>query len=76
MSSQEKTNSTPTEHPQVRPAPARPVYRDYAHKLAAAEALYWSARELKAAYMKSCHPEWSDQIIHEKVKRWMMYASS
>ena len=63
-------------HLSAAPQSHKPLYRDYTHKLAAAEALYWNARELKAAYFKAVHPDISDAEIDLRVKRWMMYASS
>ena len=37
-------------------------------KLSAAMDLYWSARELKAAWLRKLHPDWSDAQIEEAVK--------
>lgn len=42
-------------------------------KLKAAEYLYWSARELKKAYLKQLHPEKTGVQLNEEVKRWMLY---
>lgn len=44
-------------------------------RLMQARALYWSARELKAAHLRSIHPEWSDAQIAEAVRDAFMYAS-
>jgi hypothetical protein len=30
--------------------------------------LYWSARELKGAYLRSVHPEWSEETIQREVR--------
>lgn len=43
-------------------------------KLNAAARLRASAWDLKAAYLKSRHPDWSDEEIHEAVKKNFMYA--
>jgi hypothetical protein len=37
-------------------------------KLNAAMRLYWSARELKAAYFRSIHPDWSEEKINQEVR--------
>jgi hypothetical protein len=39
-----------------------------AQKLRAAERLYWSARQLKAAWLRQQHPEWSDERIECEVR--------
>jgi hypothetical protein len=39
-----------------------------AQKLAAAERLYWSAREIKAAALRQQHPDWSEDTINRKVR--------
>jgi len=45
-----------------------------AQRLEAAVRLYWSARELKAAMVRSQHPEWTEAQVAEAVKRAFMYA--
>jgi hypothetical protein len=45
-------------------------------RLRAAERLYWSARELKAASLRTWHPELSEAEIHQRVKEAFMYARS
>src|SRR5262245_50460760 len=37
-------------------------------KLRAAERLYWSARELKAAWFRSQHPDWTDTEVKKAVR--------
>ena len=37
-------------------------------KLMAAMDLYWSARSLKAAWLRKLHPDWSDEKIEKAVK--------
>jgi hypothetical protein len=43
-------------------------------KLQLALDLYYSARALKAAGLKSKHPEWSTEEISQKVREIFMYA--
>jgi len=38
-------------------------------KLSAMTALYWSARRLKAAFIRQQHPEWSEEQVQHEVKR-------
>jgi hypothetical protein len=45
-----------------------------AQKLMAAERLYYSARQLKAAALRAQHPEWSDATIHRVVREAFLYA--
>lgn len=37
-------------------------------KLRAAERLYWSARELKAAWLRQQHPGWNDAEVEKAVR--------
>lgn len=37
-------------------------------KLRAAERLYWSARELKAAWLRHEHPEWTEEQVEKAVR--------
>ena len=37
-------------------------------KLRAAERLYWSARELKAAWFRQEHPEWTEEQVKKAVR--------
>jgi len=39
-----------------------------------ARALYWTARRHKAAFLRSLHPDWSDETIAEEVKRIFLNA--
>ena len=43
-------------------------------RLRAAENLYWSARELKAASLRSWRPELSEEQVQQLVKEAFMYA--
>jgi hypothetical protein len=47
-----------------------------AQKLRAAERLYYSARELKAAALRAEHPDWTDEVIREAVRQISLYARS
>ena len=43
-------------------------------KLRTAFAMYWSARNLKAAAIRLKHPEWSESQVAEKVKDIFLHA--
>jgi hypothetical protein len=43
-------------------------------KFRTATALYWSARRLKAAWLRSQHPDWSEEEIQRKVREIFLYA--
>lgn len=43
-------------------------------KLRAAFALYWSARELKAAALRARHPDWTPQEVQQRVKEIFLHA--
>ena len=47
-----------------------------AQRLRAAEQLYWSARQLKAATIQALHPELDQEQVQQKVKEIFMYARS
>src|SRR5437899_2181906 len=47
-----------------------------AQKLRAAERLYHSARQLKAAALRAEHPDWTDEAIRQAVRQIFMYARS
>lgn len=38
-------------------------------KLIAMTRLYWSARRLKAAFLRQQHPDWSEEQVQLEVKR-------
>ena len=40
-----------------------------ARRLAIAERLYWSARELKTAWLRVQHPDWPDAQLRREVTR-------
>jgi hypothetical protein len=43
-------------------------------KLAIAEQLYWTARELKGCGLKQQHPDWSEEQVAQEVRRIFLYA--
>jgi len=45
-----------------------------AQKLKAAERLYFSARQLKAAALRAQHPDWTDATIQHAVREVFLYA--
>lgn len=47
-----------------------------AQKLRAAERLYYSARQLKAAALRAERPDWTDEAIHRAVRMIFLYARS
>lgn len=47
-----------------------------AQKLRAAERLYWSARQLKAAALRAQHPDWTEEAIQQAVRQIFLYARS
>ena len=47
-----------------------------AQKLRAAERLYYSAWELKAAALRAEHPDWTDDAIRRAVLMILLYARS
>ena len=38
-------------------------------RLELGEQLYWSARRWKAAWLRSQHPEWSEELVSREVTR-------
>lgn len=49
--------------------PATPRPLSYAQKYAAIQSLYWSARVLKAAWLRQRHPSWTAEQIEAEVRR-------
>jgi len=45
-------------------------------KLRAAEGLYDSARDLKAAVLRADHPDWTEEQIQIAVRDWLSHARS
>jgi len=45
-------------------------------KLAAASAIYWAARRLKAAGLREQHPKWTEEEIQKKVSEIFLHARS
>jgi len=54
------------------------IYRGMppARRLALAEQLYWSARELKAKWVRAQHSDWSDDQVAAEVRRVFSNARS
>ena len=40
-----------------------------AERWKAAQALYWSVRRLKAAYLRQSHPEWAEERVLSEVRK-------
>jgi hypothetical protein len=47
-----------------------------AERLRVAERLYWSARAMKAAGLRSLHPDWSEEQVQREVTRIFLHARS
>ena len=45
-------------------------------RLKLAEQLYWSARKLKAAGVRSLHPDWPEDRVNAEVGRIFLHARS
>lgn len=45
-------------------------------KLAAASAIYWAARRLKAAALREHHPDWAEERIQQTVSEIFLHARS
>lgn len=45
-------------------------------KLLLAFELYDTARELKAAYLRDKHPDWTEKQVQEKVREIFLYATT
>lgn len=45
-----------------------------AQKLDAAMRLYWGARDLKAAWLRTQYPEWSEEQVQKTVRDAFLYA--
>ena len=43
-------------------------------KVDAAFGLYWGARELKAAWLRSIHPDWTEERVQREVYEIFRYA--
>ena len=46
-----------------------------AQRLQVAEQLYWSARKMKLAGLRSQHPDWTERHLEEEVRRIFITAS-
>lgn len=45
-------------------------------KLRSAFQLYWSARKLKASFLRKEHPDWDEDTVQEEIKRIFSHATS
>jgi hypothetical protein len=45
-------------------------------RLRQAQALYWTARRLRAAHERALHPEWSQEQIEAQVRRVFLRAAT
>jgi hypothetical protein len=45
-------------------------------RLRLAEQLYWSARKMKAAGLRSQHPDWTEEQVQREVTRIFLHARS
>ena len=45
-----------------------------AQKLRTAAALYWEARQLKAARLRTQYPEWTEEQVQQRVKEIFTHA--
>jgi hypothetical protein len=45
-----------------------------AERLAAAMSLYWSARRMKVAYLRTLHPEWTAEEAEAAAKKAFLHA--
>lgn len=45
-----------------------------AQRMKVAERLYWSARKIKAAGLRSQHPDWPETRVQEEVRRIFLNA--
>jgi len=45
-------------------------------RLEIAEQMYWSAREMKAAWLRSQHPDWTEDQVDQEVTRLFSHATS
>lgn len=43
-------------------------------RLSVATRLYWSARAMKAAYLRQQHPDWTEEAVQAEVKRHFLHA--
>jgi hypothetical protein len=63
--------------PDEKPTPEQvAIFRQMTpeRRLSLAEKLYWTARELKAAWLHARHPEWTEQEIAQEVTRLFLHA--
>jgi len=47
-----------------------------AERLRQAQALYWTARRLRAAHERALHPDWSDEQVEAHVRKVFLRAAT
>ncbi len=65
--------------PDEQPSPEQiEIYRRMTpeQRYQAGRDLYWSARRLKASYLRHQHPEWTEAQVDDEVRRIFLYAHS
>jgi len=63
--------------PDEQPSPEQiEIYRRMTpeRRLALAEQLYWSARRMKAAWLRDQHPDWPEEQLKAEVRRIFVHA--
>jgi len=63
--------------PDEKPSPEQiAIFREMTpeRRLSLAEQLYWTARELKAAWLRARHPEWPEEKVSQEVTRLFLHA--
>jgi len=63
--------------PDEQPSPKQiEIYRKMPgqRRLELAERLYWFARDVKAAGIRSHHPDWSEEQVQAEVRRIFLHA--
>jgi len=63
--------------PDEKPTPEQiAIFRQMTpeRRLSLAEQLYWMARELKAAWLRARHPEWTEEKVSQEVTRIFLHA--
>ncbi len=76
-SSMPSKRSTPPWDPELHPAQIAAYQRmTPQEKMAAASDLYWTARELKMAWMRQLHPDWTEEQVTEETRKFFLHAST
>jgi hypothetical protein len=65
--------------PDEQPSPEQiAIYRRMTpeQRYQAGRDLYWSARRMKAAFLQSQHPDWTEDQVQNEVSQIFLYAQS